>query len=63
MYQNWNEERMEVTGKGKKFNRKFTSSVDQEVILTIEYQNPRQIEAKCPKPPVFYNIYIDNGSP
>lgn len=41
----------------------FTSPVDQEIVLTLDYQNERQIPRGCPKDNVFFNMYIDNGDP
>jgi len=57
-YSNWHTSNINVKGKGKKFMRRFTSDADQEIIVSVDYQNHRQIPHGCATPDVFYNIYI-----
>jgi len=38
--------------------RRFETPKDQEIILSVDYQNARQIPYGCKMPNVFYNIYI-----
>jgi len=62
MYQNWHHETARVTGTGKKFYRSLTSPVDQKVVVTLDYQNKRQIPKGCPsKGKLWYNFYIQEA--
>jgi len=63
MYQDWNVGEAEVKGAGKEYAASFTSDVDQEVILTLDYQNARQVGPGCAMPNLNYNIYVDDGEP
>lgn len=64
MYEdNWFQESLPLKMDGERFYAKFTSPVDQDAVITADYQNPRQIEAGCPVADLWYNFYIDNGAP
>lgn len=63
MYQDWKTARKEVNETGKVHNFSFTASVSEDIYLTLDFQNERQIPAGCPKPDVFFNMYIDGGKP
>lgn len=43
----------------------FTSPVDQDIVVTLDYQNERQIPKGCPKDKVWYNMYLkwNGGKP
>lgn len=58
MYQKWHTQRKNIKGKGKKFNTSITSKADQEIVITLDYQNKRQVPRGCKMPNVFYNFYI-----
>lgn len=62
-YQNWHQHQHRITGTGKKFMARFETPVDQHVIISLDYQNKRQIPFGCKLPKVFYNIYmiVDNA--
>ena len=47
MYQDWTIAKETVTGTGQVFFKHLTSDVDQEVAITFDYQNPRQVETGC----------------
>ena len=64
MYQDWNVSDLRVKGTGKVFkNMSFKSDVDQDVILTLDFQNSRQIGQGCAMPSILYNMYIDDSGP
>jgi hypothetical protein len=57
-YSNWHTSHINVKGTGKKFMRRFETPVDQDIIISVDYQVDRQIPFGCKTPDVFYNIYI-----
>lgn len=57
-YSNWHTSHINVKGTGKKFMRRFETPVDQDIIISVDYQNERQIPYGCKTPDVFYNIFI-----
>lgn len=54
----WNTETTRITGTGQVFKQSITSECDQDIVLTFEYQNPRQIPKGCEQPDLLYNFYI-----
>ena len=42
--------------------RRFETPEDQDVIITLDYQNSRQIAYGCKMPELFYNLYIIAGN-
>lgn len=47
-----------VTGTGKKFVRRMTTPVDQDVVVTVDYLNNKKVPHNCALPDLYYNIYI-----
>lgn len=62
-YWDWNVAEQEVKGAGKSFKASLTSDVDQEVILTLDYENSRHVGPGCAMPNLNYNIYVNGGEP
>jgi len=44
--------------KGKQFRKKFVSGDDQEIVVSVDYQNQKQIAFGCDMPNVYYSLYI-----
>lgn len=57
-YQKWHTSDVHVKGTGKKFMKSFSTPIDQEIVLTVDYLNKKKIPHGCPIPSLYYNIYI-----
>lgn len=60
MYQDWTISKHEVNKSGKVFKFTVSSPVDQEVVLTLDYEIPRHIPDDCSKPDLFFNMYWED---
>jgi len=54
---NWHTEQFTESVTGQQHWYEFTSPVDQNLTITLDYQNTRQTAAGCRGPRVYYNLY------
>ena len=53
----WHTEQFTESVTGQRHWYTFTSEVDQDLLITLDYQNNRQTAAGCRGPNVYYNMY------
>jgi hypothetical protein len=58
IFMNWNVDQKEVNRAGERHWYKVVSRTTQDMIITLDYQNPRGYGYGCPKPKVWFNIYF-----
>ena len=62
MYQDWHHTQVAITGKGDRHVHPIKSTVSQKMIATMQYINSRYTAPGCPKPKVYYNLYLLSGN-